>query len=182
MTMLPANSATVTLLPIQQASVALVEACVDAATEGMENLFTPSLRTNMISRAHPGAIERLDLLSDESGPAGLVGLVVYPDAEHTWETVTFFAPRLRGTGLFGWAKCWQAHAMEDLRVEHGSRLRLITSINQANARSLAATGTYARTHGWPDPGRLRHEPSKARTGWVIEWPAPTPHTCYRTTE
>lgn len=106
-------------LPIQQASVAVVEACVQAATEGMEHLFTPSLLTNMIERAHPDAIEQIDLLIDDHGPAGFVGLVAYPDAEHTWETTTFLSPRLRGTGLFGWAKCWQVHAMDDLRAAHG---------------------------------------------------------------
>ena len=169
----------VTRLPIQQASATLAEECVNAATDGMEHLFTPSLRANMIARAHPDAVEPLDLLLDDHGAAGWIGLVVYPEAEHTWETTTFLAPRLRGTGLFGWAKCWQVHAMEDLRAAHCPHLRLVTSINPNNARSLAATGAYARTHGWPDTGGFQHEPSKQRTGWVIERPTPTPHACHR---
>lgn len=168
-----------TRLPIQQASATLAEDCVNAATAGMEHLFTPSLRANMIARAHPEAIEPIDLLVDDHGPAGWVGLVVYPDAEHTWETTTFLAPRLRGVGLFEWAKCWQAHAANDLLTIHGKHLRLITSINPANTRSLAATRRYAETHDWPNDGALQDEPSKHRTGWVIEWPTPTPHTCYQ---
>lgn len=167
-----------TLLPIQQATPQLVASAVSLTTQGVEHLFSPSLLTNMVARAHVDAHEPLALLADTHGPAGWVGLVEYPDAPHTWETTTFFAPRLRGTGLFGWAKCWQAHAFAALADDSSQHLSLVTSISQANRRSLAATHHYARAHRW-STGRLAEEPSKERIGWVYPWPDDLTHTCVR---
>lgn len=165
-------------LPIQYASPALVAEAVAAATNGVEHLFSTTLRTNMVARAHVDCPEPLELLIDTDGPVGWVGLVVYPERAATWETTTFFAPRLRGTGLFGWAKCWQAHAFAALADDSDQDLRLVTSIAPTNTRSVDASAHYALAHGWPS-GRLVDEPHKGRTGWVVEWPDDLTHTCTR---
>lgn len=132
----------------------------------------------MVARAHVDCPEPLTLLLAPDGPVGWVGLVVYPEASHTWETTTFFAPRLRGAGLFAWAKCWQAHAFTALADDASHDLSLVTSISQTNTRSLDATRRYAHAHDWAE-GRLRDEPTKGRTGWVFNWPTGLTHTCMR---
>lgn len=167
-----------TLLPIQQAAPQTAADAVAAATEGVEHLFSERILTNMVARAHIDCPEPLALLLTPDGPAGWVGLVVYPEAPYTWETTTFFAPRLRGTGLFKWAKCWQAHAFAELANDSSHDLSLLTSISQSNNRSVEATRRYAHAHGWA-AGRLHNEPTKERTGWVFEWPQDLAHTCVR---
>lgn len=153
-----------------------MDQAVSDVIDGVEHLFSPALRTNMVARAHIDSFEPISLLCDRDGVAGWVGLVVYPDHPHAWETTTFFAPSLRGAGLFGWAKCWQAHAFLALTHDSAHHLTLLTSISQANTRSIDATTRYARAHGWPS-GQLREEPSKDRVGWIFEWPDDLTHTC-----
>jgi hypothetical protein len=153
-----------TLLPIQQATPQTAADAVAAATEGVEHLFSERILTNMVARAHIDCPEPLTLLLTPDGPAGWVGLVVYPEAPHTWETTTFFAPRLRGTGLFRWAKCWQAHAFTELANDSSHDLSLLTSISQANNRSVEATRRYAGAHGWTATNPPKSAPGGCSSG------------------
>lgn len=165
-------------VPIQLASEALVRACAEVAFEQTPDVFDRTgITERMVERidsSHP-----IDVLVDDDGPAGWFGWVPYGTDGNTWETTTFLAPRLRGTGVFAQARCAQAHALDNLVAEHGTDFRAITSIHQDNPRSLAASRRYVSENGWPDTWRLVDEPHKDRTAWVFTWPILTPHTCLR---
>lgn len=120
----------------------------------------------------------LDLVFDAGGPAGWAGWIPYQEHDSVWQSSTWLAPRLRGRGLVPVIRCHQAHRAEQLVRYIGNRpIRFVSSVDELNARSLRASQRYATSHGWPQ-WALTHERVRGRTAWVVEWPLPTPHTCF----
>jgi hypothetical protein len=163
--------------PIQTASVDLITACVYAATEDTQPGYGDWLLPGVLASSEADAPR--DLIADEHGPAGWVGLTQYNKQPLVWESTTFLAPRLRGIGLLPYARCWQAHMVDDLLARHGDEVRVLTSIAEWNHRSQQASRRYASDHGWPDTWRHEPEPHKDRIGVLFDWPVPVPHTCFR---
>jgi len=121
----------------------------------------------------------LCLLFDRSGAAGWSGWLPYRDRERTWQSSTYLAPRLRGTGLMALLRCDQVHRAVNLRARLGGAApAFVSSIATDNPRSLAASRAYAADTGWANWAHTV-EREAGRLAWVLEWPAlPAPHACF----
>lgn len=173
--------AALTRVPIQHAPAALIAACVNASASDAPPAVAEWLLPRLMKRRT--LPEPLDLLIDDHGPAGWVGLFRVPQSDLygsvvTVEVTTYLSPRLRGQGLFDVAMCWQAHMVDDLMLTHGTQLKVVASIADWNARSIAAFTRYANQHGWPQDWTVVGEPTKDRISHILRWPVPVPHTCH----
>ena len=181
-TMLPLATG-VQAIPLRDTTPALITECMDAVSESLRPGST--LHATMVDRwqlSQEGQFpDALWLLQDTSGAAGWVGWAPYQERAHTWQTTTYFAPRLRGLGLLDVARCLQVHSRENVRTWQDLRGEpqptFLSSIASWNERSLRASTRYALRHDWPNTWVTTYEPIIGRHAWVFEWPATPTHTC-----
>lgn len=144
------------------------------------------LRERRAWAADPSNPDSYAFLVDEHGPAGWLGWIAYlgpaepavgdlEPGDRLWETSTYLAPRLRGTGFYPSAKCWQAHAATSIAATFPGSV-FISSIATTNERSIAATRRFATRNGWRTSERIVDEPWRTRAARVFTWPPPVaPH-------
>lgn len=164
------------VVPLSSLDEDSVRSVVRSITEGLPQDLSSWLLPRMLARRPRG--EHIEILVHDGRPAGWWGWATYPGLPGTWESTTYFAPPLRGTGLFARALCRQAHLADGLALLHGPQSRFVSSIASWNVRSLGAHTSYARRHGWPPLWREVDEPDRRRTSHVLTWPTPAPHTCH----
>jgi hypothetical protein len=124
------------------------------------------------------------LLRAKSGFVGWVGWAPYKERPDCWQTTTYFAADLRGTGLFERARCHQLHAADVIdrwRVERElPPVTFMLSIADWNHRSLHASRRYAESNGWPDTWEQVYETVAERDAHVFSFPYPAAtHRCYQ---
>jgi hypothetical protein len=127
--------------------------------------------------------EALWLLRAGSRFVGWVGWAPYKEKSYCWQTTTYFASELRGTGLFERARCHQLHAADIVAawaIEAGlPQATFMLSIADWNARSIRASRHYAASNGWPDTWEQVFEPIAERHAHVFTFPYPNAtHQCY----
>lgn len=96
---------------------------------------------------------------------GWVGWCLYPEFPDAWQTTTFLAPRWRGMGLLQHLRAHQ-HA---LAHQLTTPVKLVTSVDVNNFRSLKASHRYAESMNW-SPGTITTEPIRGRIAVVWHWP------------
>jgi hypothetical protein len=127
--------------------------------------------------------EALWLLRGDSRFVGWVGWAPYKERPHCWQTTTYFAAALRGTGLFERARCHQIHAADIVAgwaTDAGlPQATFMLSIADWNVRSLRASRRYAASNGWMDTWEQVFEPLAERHAHVFTFPYPAAvHQCY----
>lgn len=178
-------------VPLAEASNNLIDSCVAVSTDDSA-VFSDDYRTRYMQslRAERAAMRNgqspavRDLLVLEDGqPGGWVGWTRYRGPIEAWESTTFLAPRLRGTGMLALARCWQVHLVAALHGWDGDNDSvLLSSIASTNPRSLAASAAYASEQGWSTDWLMVTEPLKGRTSRVLLWPRGPriTHACFQT--
>lgn len=167
---------TILATPIQQVSEELVRQAVLNACTDTSPGYGDWMVERVIPRIHNSA--PCDILVFDDKPVGWVGFTPYANEVLTWESSTFLAPSMRGVGMLAKARCRQAHMAEQLVEDCGPEAKLVSSIAEWNRRSQKAAQKYAKTHSWPDLGKLVEEPHKDRKSLLIVWPQPVPHQCF----
>lgn len=179
-------TAQATALSLYDATEAHVHAALDAVADSIPNgSALPDAMVDRWRKAQEGAYPNcLWLLHDQQGPLGWVGWAPYNDQAHTWQSTTYFADRIRGTGLLTPSRCLQVHAQETIRQRHTQTHEaaptFVSSIATWNTRSYRASHRYATTHHWPDTWTTRYEPVTGRHAWILTWPEHPEHTCTQT--
>lgn len=170
----------VTAIPLKDATEQDVHESLDSIADSLKPGSTlPQVMLERWSLALANQYpDCLWLVRDNQGFAGWVGWAPYTETPHTWQTTTYFAPRLRGTGLLTPSRCLQVHTQDTLRTWHNQpELTFVSSIATWNTRSIAATSRYALEHNWPNQWTPAYEKSLKRHAWVLTWPSAPAHTC-----
>lgn len=184
---MPQLSESIDLLLLRDASVEMIDQALTAvadATPHPEKLRNAlyERRLAMLAGDHP---EALWLLEDCKNMVGWVGWAPYKERDGCWQTTTYVASSLRGTGLFDRARCLQLHAADIVSdwasTRSHSPVTFLLSIADWNIRSIAASKRYVESNNWPDTWERVFEPIANRDAHVYVFPYPdAPHTCYKT--
>jgi len=193
-----------TLLPIaratdahlHQAAEALADAVADGIGWGVRSVADrvaalAEHRARVRAGAAPAAYRLVLHGPRDAAPTGAGWCGWVPLADGAWQSSTYLAPHLRGTGLLDRLRCAQVHdaaAVTRAAAAAGEGPpRFASTIDVRNARSLAASLGYARRAGWRvDPGTWREvdQPDRGRRVVVLDWPpevawGAAPHPCVR---
>lgn len=166
---------TINLVPLRLAAWSEVR---DAVTACRDAMTQPDNTLAMWQRRHQHTLthDTSDMwgacvIADAHGGAGWTGWVPYQEQPGTWQSTTWLAPRLRGTGLLEQLRCDQIHRAAALKTRWNlQHMTLVSSIDATNTRSLTASRRYADARGWTDWTSVT-ETVRPRQAWLLTWPA-----------